>query len=470
MDKDLPNNIGWQFKDAINAMSRQPRAQVWDHISKHLDQTHNEKQRLKAGRLKKKAVLLLLLFFAVSISGIIFIWGSGNKSANRVYTGNYPAWLQWKNNSLSQKYPVQNETSGNQLKQIQTANTNILSHSEFIHNRSISMDDGKNLSEWPLEKSGLGARFTGTAGFENDNSKEFYDNQELCKELNPLTVTANNNTGIQIENTKISDLLWNAKKDYLVPFAIKKIANKNKQNKPSRFAFTAFMAPDYTEYILKNDRKNSYDNKAGIEKREHSDLSFAAGALLAYGLGKKLSIQSGIIYSSTDISISPTSIYAEKDNNGSIKYRYNTSAGYGYLLPGFSISPAVGDSLFADGANHTLQYISIPVLVKYRFGNKKIRFNPGIGFTINFLTKSTLTTDLVDAFNRETETITKIESIKKTGVRLLMAPEWQYRFSENWSISVMPYVKYALGPINKGNVVKTYPYTVGLGFGFSYKY
>ena len=34
----------------------------------------------------------------------------------------------------------------------------------------------------------------------------------------------------------------------------------------------------------------------------------------------------------------------------------------------------------------------------------------------------------------------------------------------------MPYLKYSLGAINKDNVVKTYPYTFGLGMGVVYKF
>ena len=126
--------------------------------------------------------------------------------------------------------------------------------------------------------------------------------------------------------------------------------------------------------------------------------------------------------------------------------------------------------MFADGANHTLRYISIPITVKYKLGNKKITFNPGVGITFNFLTKATLTNDLMDQLNRETEYISKLESIKKTGYSLILTPEIQYQLSKKISLSIMPYFKYAASPINKGNVVKTYLYTFGLGAGTVYKF
>lgn len=213
-----------------------------------------------------------------------------------------------------------------------------------------------------------------------------------------------------------------------------------------------------------------YDNKAGIESRERSDLSSSVGLLLGYNVNNRISLQSGITYSTTNISISPTKIYAEKDNTGSVKFRYNTSSGYGYLLPSFSSSPGVGDSLISDGANHTLRHISIPFILKYRIGNNKLTLNPGAGILFNFLTKATLTTDLVDRLNRETEFTSKLEGMKKINSSLILIPELQYQLSKKINISVLPYFKYSLGAINKGNVVKTYPYTFGLGIGAVYKF
>ena len=249
-----------------------------------------------------------------------------------------------------------------------------------------------------------------------------------------------------------------------------KKSNKKQPSKNPKFTITAFAAPDYSKYRLTNGKLNNYDNKADITTRERSDLSFSSGVLLGYKVGNKIIIQSGVIYSSTNISIAPTKIYAEKDNSGTVKFRYNTSSGYGYVLPSFSNAPAVGDSLFADGANHTLRYISIPIIAKYKVGNKKITFNPGVGITFNFLTKATLTTDLVDQLQRETEYISKLESIKKFGYSLILIPEVQYQLSKKFSISALPYFKFSLGAINKDNVVKTFPYSFGLGIGTVYKF
>ncbi len=62
--------------------------------------------------------------------------------------------------------------------------------------------------------------------------------------------------------------------------------------------------------------------------------------------------------------LEPEKIYAERDNQGEVKYTINTSSGKGYILPSFSSNPRVGDSLFTTKSNIRLQYTSIPLAAK----------------------------------------------------------------------------------------------------------
>jgi len=108
-------------------------------------------------------------------------------------------------------------------------------------------------------------------------------------------------------------------------------------------------------------------------------------------------------------------------------------------------------------------------MAKYGLGNKKFKFYGGGGFLFYFLNKATLTTEFENAF-REIETTTDLEGLQKQSYSLLLTPEFQHQLSGKWSISATPYFKYALAPINKGNVVRTYPYTIGLGIGAVYRF
>jgi hypothetical protein len=251
---------------------------------------------------------------------------------------------------------------------------------------------------------------------------------------------------------------------------VKKISKtKMKSNGFSRFSLSAYAAPAFAGYNLENDEINQYDDKQEIADREEHELSFSTGILIGYDINEKLIIQTGAVFSSSYISINSSKIYAEISNAGDIQYRHNTSGGYGYLLPEFSSSPQIGDSLLTSTSYLSLEYLSIPVIAKYRVGDSKFNFSAGVGISFDFLTRATLTTEFENA-SHEIETTTELEGLQKQGYSLLLNPELQYRLSRKWSLSATPYFKYAFEPINKGNIVKTYPYTIGLGIGAIYRF
>ncbi len=271
-------------------------------------------------------------------------------------------------------------------------------------------------------------------------------------------------------NVQLPQFPFSNSKDVSTALAVVNKIQKNKFKNSRRFSLTAYAGPAFAGYNLEDDELNQYDNKQLIQDREEHELSFSTGVLIGYRINEKLALQTGAVYSSSNISINPSKIYAEISNAGDIKYRYNTSSGYSYLLPEFSSSPQIGDSLLTRTSNHSLDYLSIPLIAKYRFGNKKFNFSSGVGFSFDFLTKATLTTEFENALNREIETTTTLEGLQKLGYSFLLTPELQYQISGKWSMSATPYFKYALTPINKDNVVKTYPYTIGLGIGAVYRF
>lgn len=477
MDKNLHNDIGEQFSDEINKLSQQPRGHIWENIDKALDKTDATKYKDKFIRLRKRTLLLLLMLIGISTFSVIYFNTSKNKITQQDAVHN--------DNSAVQK--------SNEQKNNDNDNNTLISKqgSTGINNAAQKQIVAAGVPEFATNNTEQEYLFYSPKLFINKKGKTVVKitNGNVTEEETTADADVVISKNTNLEKTDESSIAANfakpkdaeknltkisvaSKKDSLTTVLnTQSSKNNEKQRKNnSRFTLTAFAAPDYSAYRLENDERSNYDNKTGIAKRERSDISSAIGVLLGYKIGNKITIQSGITYSSSNISISPTKIYAEKDNAGTVKYRYNTSFGYGYLLPSFSTSPAVGDSLFANGANHTLRYISIPIILKYKLGNKKLTFHPGVGITFNFLTKATLTTDVEDRFNRETEYITKLESIKKVGASLIITPELQYQLSKKWSISAMPYLKYSLGAINKGNVVKTYPYSFGLGIGAVYKF
>ena len=115
-------------------------------------------------------------------------------------------------------------------------------------------------------------------------------------------------------------------------------------------------------------------------------------------------MQSGITLSTSNFDLKPKTIYAERDNSGGIQYKLSTPLGDAFMKPSFSRNPHIGDSLFARSNTHSLQYIGIPLAVKYNFYKRKLVLNVLGGISANFLTSGKVITELESAI-----TITKLK-------------------------------------------------------------
>jgi len=241
-------------------------------------------------------------------------------------------------------------------------------------------------------------------------------------------------------------------------------ANNPTSDKSRRFSAIIFFSPDLPFYRFQNDLPyNGSGND--LKDKERPDLSSTTGVLIDYRLSDHWSLQSGMSYSNTAISIDPKTIYAEKDNTGSVKYRYNASSGYGYVLPSFSSSPSVGDSLYAFSANHTLQYLNIPAAIRYNIKKGKFKLFASAGISTNFLLRGIIETPVENSSNNETEVIHHLHGLKKIYFSGLFNIGAEYRLNKRFSLMLSPTRRVALNSINKNVSVKSYPNSFGIATG-----
>ena len=241
---------------------------------------------------------------------------------------------------------------------------------------------------------------------------------------------------------------------------------KKKVGKSSGFSIMPFFSPDIAWYRLQEGKPdNQPDNLAKIAKSEKHEFSSTAGVLVEYRINKKWGLQSGLTYSNTNITVGPKTIYAQKDNSGNIKYRINTSSGYGYVLPSFNTNPSVGDSLYAFTSTHTLNYIGIPLALKYNITKKKFTFTISAGISANILTKGKIETTLEKGFNNEAEVVDNLQGLKKIYFSGSTGLGVDYKLRKNLSLSFTPTYKFALNSINTNAPVKSYPNSLGLVVG-----
>jgi hypothetical protein len=176
-------------------------------------------------------------------------------------------------------------------------------------------------------------------------------------------------------------------------------------------------------------------------------------------------MQSGITLSNTNIIVDPKTIYAQQDNTGKIKYRINTSTGYGYVLPAFSSNPTIGDSIYAFTFSHSLQYVCIPIAVTYSFTKGQFTVKAIAGLSTNILTKAKIEATLENGFDDSFETVNNLDGLKKVCFSGMTGLGLDYKLSKKTSLVFAPNLRFALNSITKDAPVKSYPVSLSLALG-----
>jgi hypothetical protein len=246
-------------------------------------------------------------------------------------------------------------------------------------------------------------------------------------------------------------------------------------------AATVFFAPNISSNFLKDELHErspggagqppggDHDDKERIRQGEQRQFSYSFGVLLDYNLNKHWSLQSGIAFISKTIHINPKTIYADTDDNGQVKYRFNCSSGYTYLSSKTVANPVVGDSMQAFESTNTLHYISVPLAVKYHYYLNKIDLFATAGTAINMLTKGKIETQIGNAANKEMSISNKINGLKSSYFSGNIGLGLSYTVTRSIAVSFMPSYNFALNSSTRDARVKTYPNTISLAAGIRYK-
>jgi hypothetical protein len=242
---------------------------------------------------------------------------------------------------------------------------------------------------------------------------------------------------------------------------------------------TVFFAPNISSNLLKEEPHGrptvggqppiDHDDRDKIRRDELRQSSYSLGILLDYNLNKHWSVQSGAVFTSKAIHISPKTIYADKDDQGEIKYRFNCSSGYTFLSSTTVANPAVGDSLQAFGATNTLQYISVPLALKYHHYISKIDLFATAGTAFNMLTKGKIATEIGSGTSKEVSTSTSINGLKSNYFSGNIGLGLSYSITRSIALSFMPSYNFALNSSTRDATVKTYPNNFSLAAGIRYR-
>jgi hypothetical protein len=493
MNKDL-HDMDELFRSELEGYKETPSAGVKESLIAALDKKDAGSYKKRFVAWKRTALLLLLLLSGILLyeSGVLKTsGGSERKVAVDKRTDSLPGE---KRETVYQK----NKTNSDEP---------VSDSNEVLNNATISLSADDKIVLHQEEKDNLIPLIAGVDNDPDFNTKQATNKiteekkKFFYKQPNSFSITANkkerlaryylSENGLEknyedlpegrintlhradkISFTKIIAQLTNNIQQLLLPSAIDSLSKssvvKNKKINSFKPFWTISLFTSYERagYRLDSDLPNNITN---IKYREVHEPSFLTGFLLTRQFTKRWGLQSGLIYSHSSIGISPQKMYALQ-NGADVAYKYITSSGYAYIKPGFGAPPAVGDSLSTTEAKHTLQYVSVPAVIKYTVTKKKLSLVPGAGIEANFLTSAKVETEIQDASNLETVTITKLKGAKPFYWSITADAELRYNINKKVAVSLRPAFRYAISPITKNNVVETFPHSFGLGAGITIKF
>jgi len=262
-------------------------------------------------------------------------------------------------------------------------------------------------------------------------------------------------------------------------------ANDVPEVKTNKWAVMAMASPTY--YLSPESAGNEVSSQ--ISSSEQSRISYSGGVGFAYKISKKISIQSGLYYSSIGNEVDGINSFAgfrQYDyTKGDHNFEVLTSSGRIYTdnadvflrdYSGDRVQTMYTNDVF-DPAKANLSYINnslfqnfsyleMPVIFRYKLIDKSIDFNLIGGFSYNLLVNNSVHT-VIDG-NRYN--VGKTEGLNPLMVSSSLGMGMEYNLTDKFSLNLEPTFKYYLNPFNEFSGLKSHPYSFGVFSGLSYKF
>jgi Outer membrane protein beta-barrel domain len=264
-------------------------------------------------------------------------------------------------------------------------------------------------------------------------------------------------------------------------FIPENIATKNN----NRWSIAAMASPTYYSTFSSG---NSELSKL-LASSEQSLLSYSGGVALTYKISKRLSVQSGLYYSSMGQQVGGINsfggfqkyVYTKGDR--SFEVRTTSGTVYTNNPDVFLIASSPDDRVISNITNdvfdpkkasllplsNTLRqnfsYLELPVVLRYRIIDRAIDLNLIGGLSYNMLVNNSVFA-IVDGARYS---IGKTEGINPVSFSSSIGMGMEYNFSNKLSLNLEPTFRYYLNPfIQEGSIM--HPYSFGIFSGFSYKF
>ncbi|MBA4321229.1 MAG: hypothetical protein C0408_00280 [Odoribacter sp.] len=257
------------------------------------------------------------------------------------------------------------------------------------------------------------------------------------------------------------------------------------ENDVNRFTISAMASPNFYSSISFG--KNAVSQE--LLDFEEPAVSYSGGMVFSYMISKRISIQSGVYYSSVGQKVSGISSYSGfhkyyNAKSGS-QFSINTSSGVivssnndiflrdnntGRVQTKYTIDyfdPRKTDLTYLNSSIiQNFNYLEIPFIFKVKAIDQKIDLNFIGGLSYNLL----IGNSVFSYVDGERYFIGKTEGLSPVNFTSSLGLGFEYNLSENISLNIEPTFRYYLTPLSGLAGSSIHPYSFGVFSGLSYKF
>jgi len=260
----------------------------------------------------------------------------------------------------------------------------------------------------------------------------------------------------------------------------------SKPKSPMKWSVAALASPTYFSHLS----TGNSDISKQLNASEQARVSYSGGFAFTYKIGRKLSVQSGLYYSSLSQQIDGINSfggfqkfdYTKGDHNFEVPTTigpiYSTNSDIFLVSSGHSnrvITTYTNDVFDPKKANlqylnsnleQNFSYLELPVMLRYKLIDKTLGLNMLGGISYNMLVGNSVFTT-VNGNRYEVGTTVGVNSFTLSSS---LGMGMEYSFSSKLSMNLEPTLRYYLNPFSKSEGTNIHPYSFGIFSGLSYKF
>jgi hypothetical protein len=268
-----------------------------------------------------------------------------------------------------------------------------------------------------------------------------------------------------------------------LPEAVSEIPEKTGEE---RWTISALVSPTYYSGI--NLDHNALTSL--LVSKEQPVISYTGGFSFAYKINKRLSVQSGLFYSSFGNELSGINSFGGFETYDKTKGDHNfevlttngtvyTSNNDVFLTDNISTAristrytsdvfdPTKANLTYLDNSlTQNFSYLELPFFLKYKLVDKTLGFNLIGGLSSNFLVNN----GVYSSLNGGRYLVGKTEGVSAITFSSSLGMGMEYNLGKNLSLNLEPTFRYYLNPVTGNDGLRVHPYSFGIFSGLSFKF